>query len=169
MNVAVIGRGTSAIINVLVLLKNNHKVTVFYDPNKPHISVGESTTPPIGNLICDVLGLSIHELVKRGYFSYKMGINFVGWGCKDKFEHQFPNTTMAHHFDTNDFNSFVCDLLKDKGVKFIPKRVEENELNEFDFVINCGGWSTDDYYDITLESVNSAWLFKKQYTEYRII
>ena len=126
MNVAVIGRGTSAIINVLVLLKNNHKVTVFYDPSKPHISVGESTTPPIGNLICDVLGLSIHELVKRGYFSYKMGINFVGWGCKDKFEHQFPNTTMAHHFDTNDFNSFVCDLLKDKGVKFIPKRVEEN-------------------------------------------
>ena len=166
MNVSVIGRGTSAIINVLVLLKNKHQVTVFYDPNKPHINVGESTTPPIGNLICDVLGLSIHELVEKGYFSYKMGINFVDWGCKDNFKHHFYNSTLAHHFDTNDFNIFVCNLLEDMGVTFIPKKVEQHELSEFDFTINCGGWSEDEYYDADLESVNSAWLFKKNYKEF---
>ena len=48
MNVAVIGRGTSAIINVLVLLKNNHKVKVLF--NKENIGVGGSTKKGINYL-----------------------------------------------------------------------------------------------------------------------
>ena len=56
MKVAVLGRGTSSIITTLQLLKHNHEVTVFYDPNLPHINVGESTTVPIANLLYDVLG-----------------------------------------------------------------------------------------------------------------
>ena len=62
MKVAVLGRGTSSIITTLQLLKHNHEVTVFYDPNLPHINVGESTTVPIANLLYDVLGLNTHDL-----------------------------------------------------------------------------------------------------------
>ena len=39
-------------------------------------------------------------------------------------------------------------------MEFIPKRVEENDLDNFDFTINCGGWSNDDYYDVLINFPN---------------
>ena len=59
MEVAVIGRGTAAIVTSLQLIKYGHKVSIFYDPFLKPINVGESSTPIFTNLIQDVLNLSL--------------------------------------------------------------------------------------------------------------
>ena len=45
MEVAVIGRGTAAIVTSLQLIRYGHKVSIFYDPFLRPINVGESSTP----------------------------------------------------------------------------------------------------------------------------
>lgn len=170
MNVAVIGRGTSSIITALMLLKHGHRVSIFYDPNTPHINVGESTTPHIQKLIYDVLGISIHRLVDDGIFSYKMGINFVDWGCGKQFHHNFSDDGIANHFETKVFNKYIHQVLKDRQlVKYIPERVDNYDVNDngitinqrqFDFLVNCAGWEDDsNYITPVFETVNSALLF----------
>ena len=79
MRIAIIGKGTSAIITALVLLRSGHKVTIFYDPKQDALDIGESTTPTFPLLISEVLGLDIHTFVDQGIFSYKAGINFIDW------------------------------------------------------------------------------------------
>ena len=170
MNISIIGKGTSSIITMLVLLQKGHNVTVFYDPDTSPINVGESTTPQIQNLILDVLGISIHQLVDEDIFSYKMGINFVNWGTGNKFHHNFTQSNVAHHFETKTFNHYIHKYLEDrKLVTYIPERVisisyegEHVTVNEktFDFAINCAGWEKDEnYIEPFFKTVNSAQLF----------
>ena len=170
MNIAIIGKGTSSIITSLVLLKGGHNITIFYDPETPHINVGESTTPHIQQLIYETLGINIHDMVDREIFSYKMGINFVNWGKGNPFHHNFANGSVAHHFETKIFNHFIHQYLEqNKLISYISEKVNhidaaENRviINEktFDFVVNCAGWESDDNY-ITpfFSTVNSAQLF----------
>lgn len=174
MKIAVIGKGTASIITSLNMLERGHDVTIFFDPNTPHLNVGESTTPIIGSLLYRTLGLSIHEMVRNGIFSYKMGINFQGWGKSGNFYHDFDSNGMAHHFETVPFNSFIHDFLEKKKVfEYIAERVDGIEVEDdgvivnnrvFDFVINCAGWSSDFEYETpSFETVNSAVTFKKKY------
>lgn len=181
MNVAVIGKGTTSILTTLVLLQNGHNVTVFYDPLTPHIDVGESTTPHVQLLIYDVLGLSINDMVNHEIFSYKMGINFVNWGCGKTFHHGFSVGNLAHHFETKSFNNFIHNYLeKNELVTYVPKKVTGIDASTssavvhlgdnhsgmlFDFVINCCGWENDDnYINPIFNSVNSAQLFAEDLT-----
>jgi hypothetical protein len=181
MKIAIIGKGTSAIITALTCIKFNHKVSIFYDPEISHIDVGESTTPHIQKLVLDALGLSIHELVDMGIYSYKMGINFVNWGSGESFHHNFSNNNIGTHFNTQSFNKFINDYLKDNNfVKYFPEKVEVLNLNDdyveindnniFDFVIDCSGWVSNsseiEYHEPVFESVNSVLLFKEELTEY---
>ena len=53
MRVAVIGKGTAAIVTTLQLLKNNHEVSIVYDPDVDPINVGESSTPNFVHLLYD--------------------------------------------------------------------------------------------------------------------
>ena len=170
MRIAIIGKGTSAIITSLVLLQKNHDITIFYDPSISPINVGESTTPHIQKLVYDTLGISVHDLVDMDIFSYKMGINFVNWGCGNQFHHNFVGGTVGHHFETQKFNEFIHGYLKDNQIiNYVPEKVKkinalENkvEINdkEFDFVVNCSGWeNNDNYISPFFHSVNSAQLF----------
>jgi len=170
MKVALIGKGTSAIITALMLLKNNHQVTIYYDPNTPHINVGESTTPHIQKLIQDVLNISVHDMVDSGVFSYKMGINFVDWGCGKQFNHNFGNGEIANHFETKEFNAFIHKYLENNSiVKYIGRRVDKYSANlnyveidgkKYDFIVNCAGWEDDsNYHDPVFSTVNSGVLF----------
>lgn len=166
MKIAIIGKGTSAIITALKCIENDHEITFFYDPNTPHLSVGESTTPQIPKLISDVLKISSHDLVKSGIASYKMGINFVNWGNNKQFYHNFSSAVHAIHFDTKLFNEFIHDyLLKNNKASYVAKRIEDaNELlTHFQFVINCAGWEDETaYIEPVFKTVNSAAIFKKE-------
>lgn len=174
MNIAIIGKGTASIITALVLMQKNYNISIFYDPKTSHINVGESTTPHIQELILNTLGINIHEIVDLGIFSYKMGINFVNWGCGKSFHHNFADSGIAHHFETKQFNEFVHNYLeKNKLVTYFSERVDNIDSNSshviinkkvFDFVVNCAGWENEDSY-ITpfFSSVNSAQLFTEEY------
>jgi len=166
MHIAIIGKGTSAIISALNCIKRGHQVTFFYDPATPHINVGESTTPVIHKLIYDALGVCSHRLIQEGIASYKMGINFVDWGVGKKFYHNFAGESWAIHFDTKIFNDYIHSyLLEHRKASYVGKRVEDAQdiLNEYDFVINCAGWEDESsYIDPAFKSVNAAVLFTEQ-------
>lgn len=171
MNIAILGKGTSSLITAIVCLLRGHNVSVYYDPNKEYLSVGESTTPHFANLLRNAFGICIHDLVDANLASFKTGIKFVNWGKGKTFKHPFANNAMAFHFLTKDLNPFVVNLLESKGVKFYPQRVDSytdnsNTVNvngkEYDFLISCVGWADScDYKQPFVETVNSAVTFTK--------
>lgn len=174
MDVAIIGKGTSSIITALVLLRRGHNVIIFYDPKVPPINVGESTTPHIQELINSTLGISIHDLVDRGIFSYKMGINFVNWGKGKSFNHNFADGGIGHHFETKLFNDFIHEYFeKNNLVTYFPEKVIsiDTTINNsvsingknFDFLINCSGWEDSKNYLIPFfKTVDSAITFVEE-------
>jgi len=173
MRTAIIGKGTSSIITTLKFLKAGHEVDIFYDSSVPHINVGESTTPGFHKLIFDVLDISIHDLVDAGVFSYKMGINFVNWGSGKNFHHNFYRGDIAHHFETQNFNTYIHTILEERNlVTYREEKVERLDsdaetayVNErrYDFVVNCSGWLRQaDYIDPVFKTVDSVVLFEDQ-------
>lgn len=169
MKIAIVGKGTSAIITALTCIKNGHEVEIYYDKTVPFISVGESTTPHIGNLIYEVLGISISDMCLENIASLKVGINFIDWGKTNSFEHNFNNNQMAFHFESGEFNPWVTGILENSGmVKFIPQKVKQYKVvnnsiiineNTYDFVIFSNGWDEGSYYTPLIETVNSALLY----------
>lgn len=174
MKIAIIGKGTSAIITALGLIQDGHNIEFFYDPESPHLSVGESTTPHIGDLILNTLGISIGRLADKGIVSFKNGIRFIGWGQQETFRHHFNYNSSAFHFESGIFNPFIHDLIsKQYGVVYHAERVDDWTIDtdkqkiiinekEYDFMVNCSGWSDQsDYYEPYFETVNSAILYKE--------
>lgn len=172
MKIAVVGKGTSSIITTLVCLLNGHKVEIFYDKDKPHLSVGESTTPHIGELIYKVFEISIGNLLDKNIVSLKNGVKFINWGNSNVFRHHFHNNNIAFHFDSSTFNPCLHNLLEQIGVVYYNEKVNsyKNENNhisinskEYDFAFFCSGWNTadNDYESPILETVNTALLYEK--------
>jgi len=174
MKIAVIGKGTSAIITALDLIKEGHDVEFFYDPESPHLSVGESTTPHIGDLLLETLNISIGRLADKGIVSFKNGIRFIGWGKQETFRHHFNYNSSAFHFESGIFNPFIHDRIKRQyHVQYHPERVDDWEIDtdkekiiinekEYDFMVNCSGWNDQsDYYEPYFKTVNSAILYKE--------
>lgn len=178
MKIAVIGKGTSAIITALGLIREGHEVEIFYDPESPHLSVGESTTPHIGELINATLDFSIGRLSDRGIVSFKNGIKFIGWGEQEYFRHHFNDNSPAFHFETGVFNPFIHDLMKKRrNVVYHAERVEDYEIDteiekiiindkHYDFMVNCSGWNDSaNYYEPYFPTVNSAILYTENSVE----
>jgi len=172
MKIAIIGRGTSAIITSLVLLEHGHEIEIFYDPNSPYLRVGESTTPHIGQLLYRVLGISIGELVDKNVASFKNGVKFINWGKGKEFRHYFTAPTLAFHFESQDFNEYLINYLADRNIiklhaeKVSNKKILENKIiineKEYDFIVSCVGWNNEgEYKKPFIETVNSAFLYKK--------
>lgn len=170
MKIAIIGKGTSAIITALHLIKNDYDVEFFYDPQINPLSVGESTTPHIGSLIFETLDISIGDLVDNNIVSYKNGIKYIGWGSGGSFRHHFHNGTAAFHFESGILNPFIHNHLeKELGIVYHPERVDDYNIEddqvvindkEYDFVVNCAGWDDkSDYYKPVFETVNAAILY----------
>lgn len=169
MKIAILGKGTSAIITALVCIKYGHEIEIYYDHTKPFLSVGESTTPLIGQIIYDILKITIGDLVDEGIVSYKTGVKFVNWGAGNTFNHHFQGNQTAFHFESHLFNDYIHDILKSMGVKYHDYGIDSYEIvnekvliseNVYDFIIECSGWSEkDEYYKPALETVNSAILF----------
>jgi hypothetical protein len=175
MKIAILGKGTSAILTALECIRRNHDVEIYYDPNKPHLSVGESTTPHVAAIIKDVFDVSIGDLIDKNIVSLKNGIKFNGWGIGNKFHHYFNSNNVAFHFESSIFNEFFHEALKDNGVKYHAFKVEKYDIdlnNEkvvindiaYDHLICCSGWSeTDEYKEPIFETVNSALTYSREY------
>lgn len=173
MNIAIIGKGTSAIITALRLMTSGHDVEFFYDPDKKPLSVGESTTPHIQGLIFEALDISIGDLADAGIVSYKNGIKYRDWGKGGSFRHHFHGGEVAFHFETGILNDFIHNHLeKELNIPYYAERVDDYEIDvdnkviindrDFDFVVNCAGWNDQSqYYKPVFQTVNSAILYTK--------
>ena len=113
--VAILGRGTSALLTGLVCLRNGHDIEFLYDPDTPILDVGESAAPDIGSIIYAVLGKSVQEMATDGIVSIKAGAKFVNWGKGKTFHHSIgaqirPQedrqvcNQIGFHFETKKFN-----------------------------------------------------------------
>lgn len=177
MKIAIVGKGTASIITALTCIKRGHSVDIFHDPNTPFIKVGETTTPHITHLVDSVLGITIHDLCKRGITSYKIGVKFIDWGVGKPFLSNFGGNSISVHFDTVKFNSYIHEVLEKRNlVKYIPERVNSHEIidngfsdktyvivnnRNYDFVIYSSGWSnSDEYLEPFIKTVNSAVLYQ---------
>lgn len=175
MKIAIVGKGTSAILTSLICIKEGHNVEIFYDPLQDHLMVGESTTTHIANVLTTVLDISVGDLVERGVASFKNGTKFIGWGCGKTFRHHFEDNLVGFHFDTNIFNDYIVEILKNVGVIFHAERVDEKQYQssgviinnkKYDFVITCSGWSNKNEYNTPIiNPVNSVFLYKKETVE----
>lgn len=172
MKIAIIGKGTSAIITALRLIQDDHDVEFFYDPDTKPLSVGESTTPHIQSLILSALDISIGDLADAGIVSYKNGIKYIGWGKGEPFRHHFHGGEVAFHFESGILNPFIHNHLENElGIEYHGERVEGYDIGEdsvivngrdYDFVVNCAGWDEkSEYYKPVFETVNSAILYTK--------
>ncbi len=172
MKIAIIGKGTSALVCSMIFLRRGHQTEHFYDPERPFLRVGESTTPHISCLMRDVLGMCIGTFVDDKIVSYKNGVHFIGWGDGGEFTHPFNSNHNAFHLDNQRWNQYVIEILeKKRGVVFHPEKYEGYKESvdgthitingkPFDFVVNCSGWGGDDsqYDEPLMPTVNSALL-----------
>jgi len=173
--IAIIGKGTSAILTSLICIKEGYEVEIFFDPNQNHLMVGESTTTHIANVLTTVLDISVGDLVENNVASFKHGTKFINWGCGKTFRHHFEDNLVGFHFDTNTFNNYITNILKNIGVIFHPEKVEDKTYcqdkvlinsKHYDFVISCSGWSNEMEYNFPIiNPVNSVFLHKKNIIE----
>lgn len=169
--IAIIGRGTSSIVSAMTCLTYGYNVEIYFDPNSPHLSVGESTTPHLAQLILKTFNITIGELLDNNIVSFKNGIKFINWGVGKEFRHHFQTNLSAFHFESGIFNPFFHDLLKRHGVIYHEKEVNECKIindkifieeRMYDFVISCVGWSdNENYYEPLFETVNCGILYKE--------
>ena len=173
MKIAIVGKGTSAIISALHLIREGFDVEFFYDPDQKPLSVGESTTPHIQSLIFSTLNITIGDLADAGIVSYKNGIKYVNWGKGVPFRHHFHGGEVAFHFESSILNKFIHDHLENELlIKYHGERVEDYKIidnqviiNEkvFDFIVNCAGWDdASEYYRPPFETVNSGILYTRE-------
>ena len=188
MRVAIIGRGTSAIIQACTMLHLHERmeelnISIFYDPDVPPIAVGESSTPHLPYLLKDALGITIDELLEKRIISRKRGVTFINWGTGEPWIHGFGdhynysvdgNSGLeSFQFDTVIFNEFVSKKLMEKGVQYIPEKVISQKEHEdlifingkpYDFVVNCTGWNYDPDLTITpqFHTVNAGYLYRDE-------
>jgi hypothetical protein len=173
MRIAIIGKGTSAIITALRLIQDDHDVEFFYDPDVKPLSVGESTTPHIQTLIFESLDITIGDLADAGVISYKNGIKYINWGSGESFRHHFHGGEVAFHFESGKLNPFIHNHLeKEYDVVYHSERVDGYDIEdhqiiindkEYDFVVNCAGWDdASKYYKPIFETVNSAILYTSE-------
>jgi hypothetical protein len=174
MRIAIIGRGTSGIIQALRLIPYQHEIDIYFDPEKPILNVGESSTPHFGDLIYDILGIPMGSLVNDEVVSHKIGVEFINWGRGATFRHYFAGGQLAFQFQTKILNTFLEEKLLEKGVKFVPLRVDTHTVRNgyayinntpYDFIIYCTGWGSNEFRPPLLETVNSAVLYKKKHLE----
>jgi tryptophan halogenase len=174
MKIAILGKGTSAIITALTCMEHGYTVEIYYDPNKPHLNVGESTTPHIAQILRSILRISIGDLIDQNIVSLKYGIVFDGWGVGNSFKHYFNSNSSAFHFESGIFNKFIHDILESRGVKYHAFKIEKYDIdlnsekviinnNEYDHLICCSGWDDgDEYKKPIFETVNNAFVYSKE-------
>ncbi len=94
--IVIVGGGTAgwmaASVCARLLPPQRYSVTLIESDEIGTVGVGESTIPQI-QLVNAVLGIPEDDFVRATHATYKLGIEFVGWGAPDsRYIHAFGNT-----------------------------------------------------------------------------
>ncbi len=90
--VVIIGAGSAGLIAASLMKscwKDRIAVRVVYDSKAKNIGVGESTTPFLTGLFCNLTGTSSAEILKECGGSVKLGIDFKNWIPNHSYFHGF--------------------------------------------------------------------------------
>jgi hypothetical protein len=168
--IAVIGTGTAGILSLshcLAHLDTTWEVYSIYDPKKPILGIGESTSTQIPENLFNSIGFNLNDDNHRNSLdaTIKLGVKFSNWREKDFYSHMMV-PRYGIHFNNFKLREYAFEnFRKIYGTRFneihgevtsttnIPEGVEiviDGDTNIFDFVIDCGGWPADyDEYNYT--------------------
>lgn len=167
MKIAILGAGSAGILTTGCILKDfknrniDCNVTHIFDPEKPILGVGESTTSEVTFAIGQAFDFIFATEAEELNSTTKYGTHYIDWRKKDII---FPFQTGYHavHFDARDFAAMGLDRLKKlyPNYKVHHKNVEYDDLDEYDYIIDCRGRPEDftDYEECNLV-LNSALVY----------
>lgn len=160
--IAVIGTGTAGIMSLshcLAHLDNDWEVYSIYDPNKPILGIGESTSTQIPENLFNSIGFNLTDPEHKDLdATLKLGVKFSNWRDKDFYSHMmvprygihFNNFKLREyafrHFDkiySNRFCQIHGDVSSVENTDACVNVMIDKNLHQFDFVIDCGGWPVD--------------------------
>ena len=187
MKIAVIGTGTAGVLSIsflLAYLKKTESIEVYsiYNPNKPILGIGESTSTQIPTILYDCINFNVLENSKDLDATIKLGVKFTDWRDKEFYSHMMP-VNYAMHFDNHSIKEYTFKKFKQlyKNFKEIHGNVDKLESDKdkanvivdgkeynFDYVIDCGGYP-ENYNDYDLNnhiSLNSCLVHNTKPEEY---
>ncbi|MDB4348980.1 tryptophan 7-halogenase [bacterium] len=167
MKIAILGAGSAGILTTGCILKDfknrniECEVTHIFDPNIPILGVGESTTSEVTFAIGQAFDFIFATEAKELNSTTKYGTHYIDWR-KDDIIFPFQSGYHAVHFDARDFAKMGLERLKKlyPNYKLLNANVEYEDLDEYDYVIDCRGRPTDftDYKECDL-ILNSALVY----------
>ena len=116
MKIAVIGTGTAGILSIsflLTYLKQTESIEVYsiYNPNKPILGIGESTSTQIPTILYDCINFNVLENSKDLDATIKLGVKFTDWRDKEFYSHMMP-VNYAMHFDNHSIKEYTFKKFK---------------------------------------------------------
>lgn len=167
MKIAILGAGSAGILTTGCILRDfknrgiDCEVTHIFDPNIPILGVGESTTSEVTFAIGQAFDFIFATESKELNSTTKYGTHYIDWR-KDDIIFPFQSGYHAVHFDARDFAKMGLERLKKlyPNYKLLNANVEYEDLDEYDYVIDCRGRPTDftDYKECDL-ILNSALVY----------
>ena len=167
MKIALLGAGSAGILTAGCILKDfknrniDCKVTHIFDPNKPILGVGESTTSEVTFAIGQAFDFIFATEAKELNSTTKYGTHYIDWR-KNDIIFPFQSGYHAIHFDARDFAKLGLERLKKlyPNYNLLSANVEYEDLKEYDYIIDCRGRPEDftDYKECDL-ILNSALVY----------
>lgn len=177
IDIAVIGRGSVGACAIMEFVKDkNFNVTCFYDPSIAHVSVGESATHLVSNLLKSSCGIDVEKDGKKYDMAVRRSTKY-NWKKINVQEFDVNYSATNVHINSSVFSDIVLEKCKklyrnfnivESAVLNVQKNendkveiVTKNNKYEFDYVIDCGGTPKgedyeENYNSVELETVNSV-------------
>jgi hypothetical protein len=160
--IAVIGTGTAGIMSLshcLAHLDNTWEVYSIFDPSKPILGIGESTSTQIPENLFNSIGFNLNDIEHSDLdATLKLGVKFSNWRKQDFYSHMMVPRYGIHfnNFKLRDysfkkfkeifnsrFKEIHGEVTKVSNKDTCVEVIVNNNIEEFDFVIDCGGWPVD--------------------------
>jgi len=174
--IGIIGAGTVGALTLLSVISefkkagklNEIMVTLFHDPNKPKVSVGESSTYKVLHLLKDVFGEDLSSKILEDCNSTLRTKTKFFWKEATGEDFQINYDDHGVHFNSSLFSDLIIKYASNLPfVNIVEKNV--NKKLDLDLIFDCSGTPDDwdNYIKPEFNSVNTVLLYPhmKEYNE----